>query len=38
LVTETAEDTPERPNPSDRNMLRAGFRLAYLRDNVMPPA
>jgi hypothetical protein len=37
LVTETAEDTPERPNPSYRNMLRAGFTLAYLRDNVMPP-
>ena len=36
FVTETGEDTPERPNPSYRNMLRAGFTLAYHRDNFMP--
>lgn len=33
FVTETWEDTPESPNPSYRNMLRAGFKLAYLRRN-----
>ena len=33
FVTETGEDTPEKPNPSYRNMLRAGFTLAYLRGN-----
>ena len=38
FVTETGEDTPSRPNPSFRNMLRAGFTLAYQRDNFMPPA
>ena len=37
LVTETGEDTPENPNPSYRNMLRAGFRLGYLRQNWLPP-
>jgi hypothetical protein len=35
LVSETAEDLPERPFPSYRNMLRAGFRLAYLRPNYV---
>jgi hypothetical protein len=38
LVTETGEDTPARPNPSYRNMIRAGFALAYHRENVMPSA
>lgn len=33
FVTETWEDTPESPNPSYRNMLRAGFKLAYMRRN-----
>lgn len=33
FVTETGEDTPEDPNPSYRNMLRAGFKLAYMRPN-----
>lgn len=28
---ETAADLPEKPNPSYRNMPRAGFRLLYLR-------
>jgi hypothetical protein len=37
FVTETGEDTPARPNPSYRNMVRAGFTLAYHRDNFMPP-
>jgi hypothetical protein len=32
-VVETGEDTPEDPNPSYRNMARAGFELAYFRDN-----
>ena len=32
-VVETGKDTPEDPNPSYRNMLRAGFELAYFRDN-----
>lgn len=36
LVTETAEDTLERPNPSYRNTVRAGFQLAYCRPNFMP--
>ena len=35
LVTETGEDSPEDPNPSYHNMLRAGFRLAYLRPNYI---
>ena len=35
LVTETGEDTPDHPNPSYRNMLRTGFRLAYLRPNYI---
>ena len=33
FVAETVEDTPERPNPSYKNMLRSGFKLAYLRKN-----
>jgi hypothetical protein len=37
FVTETGEDTPARPNPSLHNMLRAGFRVAYHRQNFMPP-
>jgi hypothetical protein len=37
FVTETGEDTPSRPNPSFRNMLRAGFTLGYHRVNYMPP-
>jgi hypothetical protein len=37
FVTETGEDTPARPNPSFRNMLRAGFVLGYHRVNYMPP-
>jgi hypothetical protein len=33
FVAETEEDTPEEPNPSYRNMLRSGFKLAYMRRN-----
>ena len=36
FVTETGEDTPARPNPSFRNMMRAGFTVAYQRQNFMP--
>jgi hypothetical protein len=35
FVTETGEETPERPNPSYRNMIRAGFTVAYHRPNYM---
>jgi hypothetical protein len=40
FVTETGEDRPEDPNPSYHNMLRSGFKLAYLRRNYVhrPPA
>jgi hypothetical protein len=31
FASETYEDTPEHPNPSYRNMLRNGFKLAYLQ-------
>ncbi len=33
LITETAEETAEEPNPSYRNMLRTGFQLVYPRRN-----
>jgi len=36
FVTETGEDTTQRPNPSFRNMMRAGFTVAYQRPNFMP--
>jgi GNAT superfamily N-acetyltransferase len=36
FVTETGEDLPERPNSSFRNMVRAGFQIAYKRPNFMP--
>jgi hypothetical protein len=35
LTTETAEDTPEKPNPSYHNMCRMGFETAYLRPNYI---
>ncbi len=35
VITETGEDTPAEPNPSYRNMLRTGFKLAYLRRNYL---
>lgn len=36
IVTEGAEELPEKPNPSYHNMVRAGFRPAYLRENWGP--
>ncbi len=40
FVTETDEETADHPNPSYHNMLRLGFRPAYLRANYVatPPA
>lgn len=35
LSTETREDTPEDPNPSYHNLLRAGFQFAYLRPHYV---
>lgn len=35
FVTETEEDSLQAPNPSYHNMLRAGFKFAYLRDNYI---
>jgi hypothetical protein len=36
FAAEAAEDRPQEPNPSYHNLLRAGFRLAYLRRNYVP--
>lgn len=36
LFVETGERTPERPSASYRNILRAGFKEAYLRPNWQP--
>lgn len=33
IFTEAAEDLPRKPNPSFHNMLRAGFSVAYVREN-----
>ena len=41
MTAETSRDTAERPNPSYRNMLRAGLRVAYLREKYLfeyPPS
>ncbi|MFN8439231.1 MAG: hypothetical protein U0175_00535 [Caldilineaceae bacterium] len=35
FITETGKDTSEQPNPSYRNMIRAGFKVAYIRDNYL---
>ena len=35
VITETGEDLPQHPNPSYRNMLRAGFDLVYKRINYI---
>jgi hypothetical protein len=35
LITETDEDTPDRPNTSYHNMVRTGFALAYQRPNYV---
>ena len=37
-VTETGERVPDKPSPSYRNILRAGFEEAYLRENYMSPS
>ena len=37
LVVEVTEDTPARPNPSSRNVQRAGFQIAYQRHNFIYP-
>lgn len=36
VITETQEQLPDRPNPSFRNVLRAGFEVEYHRPNYMP--
>ncbi|MGH7700806.1 MAG: GNAT family N-acetyltransferase, partial [Gemmatimonadales bacterium] len=33
FVVETAEDRPDAPSPSHRNVRRLGFEMAYLRPN-----
>jgi GNAT superfamily N-acetyltransferase len=33
LSVETADDTPEKPNPSTHNLVRMGFRPAFKRPN-----
>lgn len=35
VVVETAEDKPEKPSASNRNVKRAGLELAYLRPNYI---
>jgi GNAT superfamily N-acetyltransferase len=35
IISETAEETPEKPVPSFRNMLKLGFRVAYKRPNYI---
>jgi len=35
LTVETAEERPDNPAPSYRNMVRAGFRVAYSRPNFL---
>lgn len=35
VTAETSPDTAEHPNPSYHNMLRAGLRVAYLRDKYL---
>jgi hypothetical protein len=36
FTVETAPDTPEKPNPSFHNVVRAGFAVAYERPNYVP--
>jgi hypothetical protein len=35
FICETTAETPAHPNPSYHNMLRLGFRLAYLRSDYV---
>lgn len=37
LVCETAQDSPDRPNPSYRNVTRSGFRPLFTRSVYGPP-
>ena len=37
LATETGERVPDQPSTSYRNILRAGFREAYVRANWRSP-
>jgi GNAT superfamily N-acetyltransferase len=34
-ISETSQDLPDRPVPSYRNMIRAGFRIVYIRPNYI---
>jgi hypothetical protein len=36
IVSETSDDLPEKPNPSFRNLARAGFHLLYRRPSWEP--
>jgi len=36
IVTDAEADTPDAPNPSYHNLVRSGFRLAYLRATYTP--
>jgi hypothetical protein len=36
VITETGDDTPERPNPSLRNILRSGFEIVHWRRSLGP--
>jgi len=35
LIVETAEEKPDHPAPSYRNMVRYGFKVAYARPNYL---
>jgi hypothetical protein len=37
VFTQVAEDLPEKPNPSEHNMRRAGFQTAYRREHFLLP-
>jgi hypothetical protein len=37
LVIETGVQVPDKPSSSYRNILRAGFREVYVRDNWVAP-
>jgi Acetyltransferase (GNAT) domain len=37
IATETGVPLPGEPSPSYANMLRCGFKVAYVRDNYRPP-
>jgi hypothetical protein len=35
FITDTDVDSPQKPNPSYRNMFRSGFKLVYVRRNYL---